>query len=488
MVKYRILNPIFFALILMALALSSCKDWLSVAPENDLIKEKFWTKKQDVDGALAATYAAFRGGAVKSFVWGELRADIVKFGDTKGDYNRIAASDISASNNEIKWEDYYKTINLANTLMYYDKQVFAKDKIFTQKIKNGVEAEALFLRSLSYFYVARVWKEAPLVLKPSISDTSKLFLPKVSEKVIIQQIIKDLLIAKDLAYTTEFKDDVLHPGYFNGRANKFSIMALLADVYLWDEQYQNCIDYCDSVTNSNLYSLEPSITWFNNYFPGNSPKESIFEIQYNTNLKQENPFYNDFLYNNQIDFKIIVASLFGKEDLRAVSFGVTNPDFALKYKASNVSSGNIVTRSPSQKDGHFIYYRYADILLMKAEAATELNNLPLANEMVKQTMDRAYMSFTDLTDKDELRKTILDERGREFIMEGKRWFDLLRAAKRNHFAKKQIIIDMILSGADIQLQAILRTKVYDTMSYYLPIPERDLLYDPFLLQNTFYNR
>jgi len=234
--------------------------------------------------------------------------------------------------------------------------------------------------------------------------------------------------------------------------------------------------------------LEPSITWFNNYFPGNSPKESIFEIQYNTNLKQENPFYNDFLYNNQIDFKIIVASLFSKEDLRAVSFGVTNPDFALKYKASNVGSGNIVTRSPSQKDGHFIYYRYADILLMKAEAATELNNLPLANEMVKQTMDRAYMSFTDLTDKDELRKTILDERGREFIMEGKRWFDLLRAAKRNHFAKKQIIIDMILSGADIQLQAILRTKVYDTMSYYLPIPERDLLYDPFLLQNTFYNR
>jgi hypothetical protein len=93
-----------------------------------------------------------------------------------------------------------------------------------------------------------------------------------------------------------------------------------------------------------------------------------------------------------------------------------------------------------------------------------------------------------VTDKDELRKTILDERGREFILEGKRWFDLLRAAKRNHFEKKQIIIDMILSGADIQQQAILRTKVYDTMSYYLPIPERDLLYDPYLVQNPFYNR
>lgn len=486
MVKNRILNPIFFTLILMALALSSCKDWLSIAPENDLIKEKFWTKRQDVDGALAATYDAFRDGAVKSFVWGELRADLVKFGDQKGDYNRIAASDINASNGAIKWDDYYKTINLANTVMFYDKQVFAKDKTFTQKIKNGVDAEALFLRSLSYFYLVRVWKEVPLVLEPSISDTSALFLPKSPEKKIINQIINDLLIAKDIAYTTEYRNDAQHPGYFNGRANKYSIMSLLADVYLWDQQYQKCIDYCDSVTNSGLFSLESSDTWFNIYYPGNSPKEGIFEIQYNDNLHQENPLYNDFLFNNQVTFGTITASLFDKEDLRVVSFS-GDKNYDLKYLATTVG-GSITGRTGTQRDGHFIYYRYADILLMKAEAATELNDLPLANEMVKQTMERSYVNYVDVTDKDDLRKTILDERGREFIMEGKRWFDLLRAAKRNNFAKKQIIIDMILSGADIQQQAILRTKVYDTMSYYLPIPEHDLLYDPYLVQNPFYNR
>jgi len=90
--------------------------------------------------------------------------------------------------------------------------------------------------------------------------------------------------------------------------------------------------------------------------------------------------------------------------------------------------------------------------------------------------------------KKDLRKALQDERGREFVVEGKRWFDLLRAAKRNHFENKQLIIDMILSGADIKQQAILRTKVYDTMSYYLPIPEHEIIYNQNLVQNPFYNR
>lgn len=480
MVKNRILNPIFFAFILMAMALSSCKDWLSVAPENDLIKEKFWAKREDVDGALAATYDAFRNGAIKSFVWGEVRADLVVFGDQKGDFNRIASSDINASNGSINWSEYYKTINLANTLMYYDDVVFEKDKTFTQKIKDGVEAEALFLRSLSYFYLVRVWKDVPLVLEPSISDTTNLYLPKSSEKVVLTQIIKDLLVAKDMAYTTEYRNDAQHPGYFNGRANKYSIMALLADVYLWDQQYQKCIDYCDSVSNTGLFSLQPSETWFNIYNPGNSPVESIFEIQYNDNLdNQENPLYEDFLFNNQISFGIIVNSLFSMEDMRR---------FGGDFKYLGVTFNSPVIRSHSQRDGNLIYYRYADILLMKAEAATELDNFPLGNEMVRPTLERALLSHNEISVKDDLRKAILDERGREFLLEGKRWFDLLRAAKRNHFEKKQIIIDMILAGADIKRQAVLKTKVFDTMSYYLPIPEREVLYNPNLLQNPFYNR
>ena len=103
-------------------------------------------------------------------------------------------------------------------------------------------------------------------------------------------------------------------------------------------------------------------------------------------------------------------------------------------------------------------------------------------------MLRAGAPFVEQTDKELLRELVLDERGREFLFEGRRWFDILRVAKRNKFENKQLIIDMILSGADIKQQAILRTRVYDTLSYYLPIPERELIYNQNLEQNPFYNR
>lgn len=484
MVKYRIYNPIIFALLLMALSLSSCKDWLSIAPENDLIKEKFWTKTEDVNGALAATYDAFRDEGLNSFIWGELRADMVTFGDQFGDFNRIAASDINTTNGAIKWTNYYKTINLANTLMFYDKEVFKKDKTFTQEMMDGVDAEALFLRSLSYFYLVRLWKDVPLVLEPSISDTSTLFLPKSKENVVVDQIITDLLKAKDLAYTTQFRNDPKHPKYFNGRANKYSIMALLAQVYLWDQQYQKCVDYCDSITNTGLFSLEPTETWFNLYNPGNSPVESIFEIQYDDNLdNQENPIYDRIVFqSSQLRTTTKFRTIMDIEDYRNCG---TN-GVIWKYAGINVNTD--VMRSRNQRDGHFIYLRYADVMLDKAEALCELNRLTEANELVSQISDRSGMPHVNVVVKEDLRKSILDERAREFIIEGKRWFDLLRAAKRNHFEKKQIIIDMILAGADIQKQAVLRTKVFDTMSYYLPIPEHEIRYNQNLVQNPFYDR
>jgi len=487
MKKYNIYHPINFVILLFALSLSACKDYLTIAPENSLIKEKFWTKTDDVYSSLAATYNAFRDASLQSLIWGELRADLVVFsGGATADYQKIAGSDINPSNGKINWGPYYKAINLANTLMYYDDVVAEKDKTFTPKMKEGVEAEALFIRSLSYFYMVRVWKDVPLVIQPSISDTANLYLPKSPEKVVIKQIINDLLIAKDLAYTTEYRTDGSPEGYFYGRANKYAIMALLADVYLWDEQYQNSINYCDSLTNTGLFSLEDNSTWFNIFYPGNSPVESIFELQFDDNLEgQENPIYYDLIKlpkggEMKLNTKNI-TTLFMKDDLRMCD--ANTPIW--KWQGIDANS---VPRSNSQRSANFIYYRYADIILMKAEALIELDQFPEANALIRETADRAGISYVDVTVKKDLRKALLDERGREFVVEGKRWFDLLRGAKRNNFENKQLIIDMILSGADIKKQAVLRTKVYDTLSYYLPISEHEIIYNQSLEQNPFYNR
>ncbi|MGC9341397.1 MAG: RagB/SusD family nutrient uptake outer membrane protein [Bacteroidales bacterium] len=482
--KRNIKISVISGLILSLLVVSSCEDWLSIAPENNLIKEKFWAKTSDVHGALAATYDALRSASLQSLIFGELRADLFEFtGADFTDYAKIAASNISPTNGAINWGNYYSAINLANTLMYYDDEVYEKDETFTLEMMNAIEAEALFIRSMSYFYLVRLWKDVPLVLEPSISDTSNLYIPKSSEKEVLAQIKKDLIKAMDMAYTTEFRGN----DYFYGRANKYSIMALLADVYLWDQDYTNCIKYCDEIINSGLYSLEGTETFFNIYYPGNSPSESIIELQYDDNLDdQENPVYYNlitFSGGTQVTPKSQNINLIlDKEDLR----NFYGRGAVWKYYGKDALG--LIPRTYTERDANWILYRYADILLMKAEACIELDRLTEANQLIRETLLRAGLPYTELNDKELLRQELLDERGREFMLEGKRWFDILRAAKRDNFQNKDIIIRMILSGADIKQQAILRTKVFDTMSYYLPIPERELLYNQNLEQNPFYDR
>jgi len=474
-------------LLLLVFIMPSCTDWLSLVPENNLIKEKFWKKKDDADGALAAAYDAFRDAALESFIWGELRADMVKIsGSNFAEYASIQKTDISTSNSKVTWSSYYKAINLANTFMYFGDQVVEADESFTPRMKQAYDSECLFIRALSYFYLVRLWKEVPLVTEASVSDQGDLFRPKSTEQEVINQIIADLLKAKDLAYTDEFVDI---PEFYKGRANKYAIMTLLADVYLWNEQYSNAVSYCDSVINTGKFSLLNTNDWFQLYFPGNSMSESIFEIQFDDALEgQENPLYNNLIPVQGLSSSLTMNTtttdlIFQKADMRFI--GTKKPIW--KYKGVDVNSK--VTREFNQRDANFIYYRYADVLLIKAEALTELNQLAEANNLVRLTAERATMSHTNIGEQEALRDFILNEKAREFALEGKRWFDVLRYGKRGGFKNKQFIINMILASADdIKQVAVLRTRVVDTMSYYLPIPKNDLLSNNKLVQNPFYDR
>lgn len=483
--KKIIINRKFIvALLLVVFTLPAC-DYLSIAPENDLIKEKFWAKKEDADGALAAAYDAIRDASLNSLIMGEVRADICQFtGSDFTDYARIGASDITTTNDKVKWAKYYEAVNLANTLMFYMPEVMEKDNSFTEQLMKEYTSEALFIRALSYFYLVRIWKEVPLVTDASISDQGELFTPKNTESEVVAQIITDLLKAKETAVTDKYQND---PVYFKGRANLYSINALLADVYLWSQQYDNCVKACDEVINSGKFMLEDYNNWFNLYYPGNSMSESLFEIQYDDVLEgQQNPIHDNLVPVNrgaQMKFNTLTLSiLYNLEQDQRIK-----KDPSGKYNLTAIQGSS--KRQSSQKGTNMIVYRYADVLLMKAEALCELNQLVEANALVRMTAERSGVVHTDIIKQTSLRTEILNERAREFAFEGKRWFDVLRSAKRNGFENKQLLINMILSGAnDVKQQAILRTKVYDTMSYYLPIPEDEILYNPQLEQNPFYDR
>jgi hypothetical protein len=378
-------------LILVMIWHTGCNDWIDIEPENKLIKQEFWKTTDDVMSVLAATYDALRGAAEKSFLLGEIRADhFIVSGTLYSDYTRIGENNISPTNSKVAWNEYYNTINLANTVMFYMPVVQDLDQTLTDELRDGMEAEMLFLRSLSYFYLVRIWKDVPLVLFPTVSDTVDFYLPKSPERVILTQITKDLKRASALAFTDKYRND---PVFYKGRANKYSIQALLADVLLWQEKYTECITYCDSIRNAGLFSLETNVFWFDLFYPGNSMKESLFEIQYDDNLEaQENPMYLTLLDNLRTDLEKIAYD--EDNDIRFCKG--RGPIW--KYRGTDETGNNSRARTSDEHDANFIYYRFADVLLMEAEALAETGDFEDANYLVRQVAERAGVTHLPTPD------------------------------------------------------------------------------------------
>lgn len=479
---YKYSKPVLILLLLLTWH-SGCNEWVDIEPENELIKQEFWKTSDDIMSVMAATYNALRNTTERSLILGEVRADFINVSSSLfGDYARIGNNDITSTNDKVKWRDYYNTINLANTVMYYAPLVQELDKTLTDEIIQQMESEMLFLRSLSYFYIVRLWKEAPMVLFPTVSDTVEFYYPKSPEPVIMKQIEADLKRAS--ALSSEYLNLIGSIPY-QGRANKYAIQALLADVLLWQEDYAGCLAYCDSIINSGRFNLEITNDWFKLYYPGNSVTESIFEIQYDDKLEsQENPLYESrMFYTMGVD---IDKMAFDEDNDIRICNG-WGPRW--KYLGTDETGRNAMSRSDSERDVNFIYYRFADVLLMKAEALAETGSFEEANSLIRQVAERAGVTHNPTYSITSFRTALLTERGREFGGEGKRWFDIIRFAKRNNYENKKLIMDILLGKAgDANELAIMRTKVIDTMSYYLPIHEDEILYNKNMVQNPFYDR
>ena len=475
--------------------LGSCTDWMELEPEDELIRQEFWQKEGDVEAVIAAMYDAFRETSLKSLMMGEVRGDMMYFNANQfNDYAKIAESDIQYDNPEVSWKKYYFTINLANTLIQFMPDVLENDELFTATEMERIHAEALFIRSLTYFYLVRLYKDVPLLLSASSSDTVDFYVEESDEAVVLDQIISDLEYAETIAISMENIDEntskfIYDLTLFKGRANKYSIQALLADVYLWKEDYQKCIDYCNKVIDSKLFSLETEADWFKLYVPGNS-KESIFEVQYSEANKETNPIYDKLLPTESRPrayfYDWVLEELFLISDVRFANerYGPIS-----KYILLDVEGTGGIRRDFSQKDANFIYYRYADILLMKAEALAELNNFSQSQELINEVAIRAGNPAIFIEQSiEDFRAAILTERACEFAFEGKRWFDLLRFAKRNWWENKNLLINILLSKASEEKRPILRGRILDPNGFYLPIPEADILYNDKLNQNPYYDR
>lgn len=524
--KIKKINFIYLLVAAIAVGSMSCGKLLDVPPQNKLTLNQFWLSKDQAVAAIAGIYSNlgstkcdFTSGNLSAtavspvecyIYWGEIRGELLK-----SNPGMLPAAQVSKENldnlivtpNDVttKYTAFYKIINEANQAIKNIPGIKSKDPAFTQLDEDQLTGEAYFLRAFCYFWLVRTFKEVPLVLQPSEKDDQDYSIPKSPADTLYARIINDLERAK--LTLPEWYDNNL---YAHCRATKYTAMTVLADAYLWmaalsnddalkNGYYQKVIDNCDAIINSGRYFMLHG-TILGTVFSSSGTNESIFQTYSNSTLNnQVNNLYDWFTTNKYFVATSGEDALFSSllpPDYRGATVPAgPNPPMGTKFTYST-SDGSILKYNKSTKDAIWNFYRYPEVLLMKAEALSHLYKddpvqLQNAAGLVNQVRSRAYGGITGypaITASTTLvmDNIILDERGREFLAEGKRWFELLRFASRDNFSNPELLTDRIIElyqGVNILMMT---PRIKNPDSWYLPLNADALSSNPRLVQNPFY--
>jgi hypothetical protein len=317
-----------------------------------------------------------------------------------------------------------------------------------ESIKNRSMGEAYFLRAHYYFILTRYFGDVPLITKPQSSD-DELYPERVSKDLVYDQIISDLEKAIDLLPVKG-----AYAGFDIGRASKGAAMGILAKVHLTLGNLNEVVLLTTQIEGLG-YGLNQNYSDNFNPLTENS-NESIFEVQY-----ASDGGFNFWSNENQASWLSpfmgprgsgFVGGGYGwnqptqefvnsyepndlRKDLTILYEG--GPDFdGQPYLASYSLTGYNVRKfliplstSPSYDNSplNFPVLRYADVLLMKAEALNELGQGSQAEIPLNLVRNRAGLpNIASGMVQNSLRAAILHERRIELAFEGQRWFDLIR--------------------------------------------------------------
>lgn len=423
----------------MMVATVSCS--LDFTPKSSLTGESYWKSESDVSGSVTAMYYSLSKALSKGYYdWGELRGGNWTGNQPNGpDQYDIITNNIKSTNAAAKWSELYQTINRANLVIRYAPEVS-----MMSSEKSAYLSESYAVRALAYFYIVRVWGDAPLFLEPVEEYTAgKVFKERTSASTILGYIISDLEKAEMYA------QPVSNNTFSRSRMNIMSIYAIMADVYAWMHEYDMVIgvmEKVNSLTKSKPYWQLLTLTSGASQNTFSTQWRSIFSkfdrTQTLDKLNKERIFYLSYneLENgtngNTSYFCIGVAkampssqllSLYEPGDYRyaaTYSTGSTKR-LTLKFWPENATfgTGGVVS------DSDLILYRMSDLVLLYAEALAATGQLEQAVAELNKIRVRAglteYSAMQFMTPED-LISAILKERTIELIGEGKYWFDLLR--------------------------------------------------------------
>lgn len=451
-----------FLLILSVVSFTGCNKFLEERDPSNLTPDTYYTIPEHAEAAIAAAYANTRfinGGAgifVNNFqmldaVTGTARTETGQ----NSDLNNLLGLVYNGDNLLVRnwWNGCYGVIAQANLVL---ERVPAIDPMDPDQ-KSQILAEARFLRAWSYFYLARLFGDVPLITAPVDANSEQLLPARTAVQQVYDTIVNDLVTAE--ASPLPMSDAT-------GRASMGAVKSLLAEVYLTmagnplnkgAEFYQKAADKAQEVISGNAFSLFPKYGDLHN--PGLENRgEQIFEIQYLGGVA-DNPnqgillpnFKGVSAYGTEIGSIVPTIQFYNSYeagDLRKVDrqgFFYTKyyeegsgalKDLGAPYifkhfdSVANGSSGKAGTAVSSL---NWMNLRYAQVLLTFAEAKNEAAGAPDADAYaaLKMIRDRAQLATPALStfNQASFREAIWRERWHELSYEGVTWFDMVRLRK-----------------------------------------------------------
>ncbi|MBE9600293.1 RagB/SusD family nutrient uptake outer membrane protein [Pedobacter sp. MC2016-24] len=432
----------------------SCKKMIAIdAPINESVASKVFSSDASANSALAGLYATFLNAFDGSnMLLPSLSSDELNTSDVSrlGFNTNSLKSD--ETYNSIQWNNFYNLIYQSNSII---EGVQASNSL-SSGVKDQLLGEAKFMRAFTHFELLNFYGGVPLITTTDVKVTSIAF--RKSTDLVYQHIIVDLKDAQSLLKNTYASAD-------RARINKSTATALLARIYLYQQDYTNAeIQSTDLINNPTLYQLESIDQTFLK-----SSKETIFQIA-NTDgytdiakrlITGSGATKANYFYTSAFQNAIEIGDQRKNSWMKSIAIsGVT---YLYPYKYRKLSS--TVGLQPE----YLVVFRLAEQYLIRAEARTQLgSNLKGAREDLNFIRRRAGLLDYQQETKGELLDAIEKERSIELNTEfGHRWFDLKRTQR----------IDAVMSAAKPN---------WKPSAALYPIPASELRNDPNLTQNPNY--
>lgn len=436
---------IIIALLTGLVGFQACHDKLNVDLKSAVTANSMWQSEGDAVAAVNGLMSQFRTAYASSYIfWGEYRSGVWGPGlATSATYSDAFLNVLNSGHSHANWANLYTTINDCNLILKYTPGI-----AFTNEAeKNRVLASALFVRAFNYYWIGRVWGDAPVLLNGYESgQQDDLYPSRDAADRVFDQVKADLEQA--LALMPDQATDRDMP-------SKAAVNLLLADYHLWmakvrdggNTSLQAAKQAVDAVIQNGNYSLlgdfgnvfsnelnqEIVLAWsyIQDEYTGGYPSDYLVPLQYISPEFIENPIkvgshqqwifltdeFKAFLEEDERDTRTNVSFETYFDEPKNATFQWVN-----KYAGSWENQTRVF-------DSDVVVYRYADALLLSAEIENALGNTSQAIQRLNEVAARAYGEdsyYASGLSQQQVDQYILKERKKEFVAEGKLWWDLIR--------------------------------------------------------------